>query len=268
MFRDEESYRREYANVLDYKFPDLHIEVVSYAELMQPGKLNPEGFYDFIHTNKPDIVTILPVPGLFEQLIEQGSLLALDNFIAKDKFDIDQFAPLVTTLLRAKGQGSLYGLPTSFSSQALYYNKRLFDEFKIAYPHNGMSFEEVLQLAYRFTERQTEQPVAGFYKKGMTPGAFLLYAGDLLGLQWIDSAARNITIGTPAWAKVFANVTGAYKSGAIFDANVLQSGAANAQTVKDFELMIEQSRKNNLFAAGKAAMTLEPSGFINDGLSS
>nr|WP_275671719.1 extracellular solute-binding protein [Paenibacillus ginsengarvi] len=264
MFLNEENYRREYANIVEYKFPELKIEIVPYSELMQPGKQTIKSYIEFMNMHKPDIITILPIPGLFDALIQGGYLLALDPYIAKHRFDLDQYAPLVTKLFRDKGQGNVYGLPPSFSTNALYYNKDLFDKLKIEYPRNGMSFKDVFDLAYRFAQQGNGEPIVGFYMKNTTPRSFLRYVGNMEGLQWTDAAGRSMTIQTSAWEKAFTTVIDAYRSGAMFDASLLETQLQNNEWRKNYEAVIEEARKSSLFANGKAAMTIDSPLLIND----
>lgn len=264
MFQSEEAYRSEYANVLEYKFPELKIEIVPYMDLMQPGKQNIKSFLEFVQIHKPDIVSILPVPELFETLIQEGYLLPLDPYVSKHRFDLDQYAPLVSNLFRAKGQRYLYGLPSSFSTNALYFNKDLFDMYKMEYPRNGMSFDDVLNLASRFIGQGNGEPIVGFYMKNTTPGNFWRYVGDMEGLQWIDANGQNMTIQTSAWEKVFSKVVDAYRSGAMFDASLMQVQSEKKDWIKNYETVIDQARKSSLFATGKAAMTIDSPLLIND----
>ncbi|MFC4306302.1 extracellular solute-binding protein [Cohnella boryungensis] len=64
-------------------------------------------------------------------------------------------APTVSEYIRSIGSGRLYGLSNAYNSQALYYNKDLFDRAGVAYPRDGMNWEEVLQLAQRFNQAQS-----------------------------------------------------------------------------------------------------------------
>lgn len=264
MFLNEESYRREYANVVEYKFPDLKLEIVPYTELMQPGKQSIESYIEFVQLHKPDIITVMPIPGLFDTVIQDGYLLALDPYMAKNRFDFDRYAPVVAKSLRDKGQGSIYGLPPSFTTSALYFNKELFDRLKISYPRSGMSFTEVLDLAYRFIGQEDGEPVIGFYMKQSTPQSFVRYVGNMEGLQWIDAAGQNMTIQTAAWEKVFTTVVDAYRSGAMFDASLLPARTQENEWWKNYEAVIEQARNSSLFANGKAAMTIDTPLLIND----
>lgn len=264
MFLNEEYFRREYANVVEYKLPDLKLEIIPYSELMQPGKQTIEAYMEFVNTHKPDLMTVLPIPGLFDLLIEEGYLIALDPYMAKNRFDIDQYAPLVTKWLRDKGQGSIYGLPPSFRTSALYFNKELFDRWKIPYPQGGMSFESVLDLAYRFIGQGDGEPIVGFYMNRTSPPNFVRYVGNMQGLEWVDVAGQNMTIQTAAWEKVFTTVVGAYRSGAMFDASLLSARTQENEWWKRYESVIEQARNRSLFANGKAAMTIDTPLLIND----
>lgn len=65
--------------------------------------------------------------------------------------DLNRFVP--TLLARNYGQnGELYALPFQRHLTALFYNKATFDAFGIPYPTDGMAWDEVIQLASRFTD--------------------------------------------------------------------------------------------------------------------
>jgi len=69
-----------------------------------------------------------------------------------EQFDLARFDPDALRTLRTLGDnGELYGLPYNMQFNALYYNKDLFDKFGAAYPQDGMTWDDVVQLAKRLT---------------------------------------------------------------------------------------------------------------------
>lgn len=66
-----------------------------------------------------DVVTIKDVPG-YATLVQKGSIIALDDYIAKDKVDLSKYAGATDQVLV---DGKLYELPFRNDFWVLYYNK-------------------------------------------------------------------------------------------------------------------------------------------------
>ncbi|WP_374017918.1 extracellular solute-binding protein [Paenibacillus thiaminolyticus] len=49
------------------------------------------------------------------------------------------------------GTGLLYGMPIEGTQKALYYNKAIFDKFGVDYPRDGMTWDEIQDLAKQVT---------------------------------------------------------------------------------------------------------------------
>lgn len=90
----------------------------------------------------PDIITmnVLHV----EEYADAGILMDLTE--AEEKSDLkihDNFpAPLVDGYTV---NGKLYGIPKDFDTNAVFYNKEIFDKANVAYPQDGWTFEEFVQ---------------------------------------------------------------------------------------------------------------------------
>ncbi len=87
----------------------------------------------------PDIITmnVLHV----EEYAEAGILMDLTDAEAKsDLHAKDNFpAPLLEGYTV---DGKLYGIPKDFDTNAIFYNKEIFDAANVAYPEDGMTFEQ------------------------------------------------------------------------------------------------------------------------------
>ena len=104
-----------------------------------------------------DLVTIKDVPG-YATLVQKGSILALDDYIAADGIDLTQFAG---TTDQVTVDGSLYELPFRNDFWVLFYNKDLFDAAGVDYPTNDMTFEEYDALARAVTDTTFGSQVYG-----------------------------------------------------------------------------------------------------------
>lgn len=104
-----------------------------------------------------DLVTIKDVPG-YATLVQKGSIIALDDYIAADGIDLTQFAG---TTDQVTVDGSLYELPFRNDFWVLFYNKDLFDAAGVDYPTNDMTFEEYDALARAVTDTTFGSQVYG-----------------------------------------------------------------------------------------------------------
>ena len=70
--------------------------------------------------------------------------------------NVDDFWP--AQVAQMKWNGQLYALPYDFSNMAIYYNKKMFDDAKVAYPANdNWKWDEVLQTGLKFVKKEGNQ---------------------------------------------------------------------------------------------------------------
>ena len=80
----------------------------------------------------PDIIQI--GDDAVPMFVSKGGFLPLDDFITGN-YPLDTSIYLPGTLDPGQYQGSQYFLPKDFSPLAVYYNKKLFDEYNVAISH-------------------------------------------------------------------------------------------------------------------------------------
>lgn len=95
----------------------------------------------------------------FHKYSSAGMLANLDEFVARDQYDLTVFQPEVVESLYYNG--SLYGLPKGMDSLAIAYNKEIFDKYGIAYPETGWTWDEFVAKA---TEIKNAIDAAGGYE--------------------------------------------------------------------------------------------------------
>lgn len=202
---------------------------------------------------------------IFEQWAADGKLYALDDVIKQDHFDVDNILPSVLETIKEKGGGKLYGLSPTFSSQAIYYNKDLFEKYGVPLPKNQMSWEELFELAKRFpTDGQGEQRIYGFapaytFNGGKDTGFYYMNSiGATKGLSFVDPESMKVTLNTDAWKNVLHLTADALKSGAFY------SGQNSEPMNPGQPITIQDYYKRNMFITGKVAMTLDSSYMLDN----
>ncbi|WP_018755759.1 extracellular solute-binding protein [Paenibacillus terrigena] len=230
-------FLEKYGNLFMMKYPNITLEPV---EIRPEDIYNPEKYEKMLSESSPDILDLNLV--MYNHLIEKGFLYSLDVLMKQNDFDIDNYFPGVIEILK-QNDGQLYGLSPDFSTDALYFNRELFEEFKIPLPTDKMSWTEILDLAKRFPNSDNKgNKIYGFSMNSLF-GFYGLFnsIGVTSGLQQIDK--KESALGTSEWKKIFVNAVEAYRAGAV------QPGVLDEQP-------------EDLFIQGRVAMQLNSSQYI------
>lgn len=248
---NEESFFREFGNLFLMQYPNIDIEVVSTNNIYGPDKDPVEAMKQFFETEQPDVLMLSSYD--IEQYIKEGMLYELDPVIAQDEFDIENMLPSAVEALRNMGEGKLYGLAPTFSSSALFYNKTLFNENGIPLPTDGMTWDEVLQLAERFpTDGDEETRIYGL-DINRFPGSDswrLTQLGSEQGLTFIDTVSKRITMNTDSWKKTAELALRLATSKAIYSQD--PNNSVQSQSYEEYLL-------SDPFIGGKTAMKIQDS---------
>jgi len=95
---------------------------------------------------------------VFEELARANVLQQLDLYISRDKFDIDDFYPNLVEAFTFNDR--IYGIAKDFSTLALFYNKEIFDRYKVSYPTSDDTWFDLLYKATLLKERGYETPMS------------------------------------------------------------------------------------------------------------
>ncbi|MCS7177836.1 MAG: sugar ABC transporter substrate-binding protein [Anaerolineae bacterium] len=80
----------------------------------------------------------------------KGALLPLEDYI-KGTYPLDTQMYLPGVLDPGRWEGKLWLLPKDFTPLGVYYNKKIFDQFGVAYPQDGWTWTDLLQTAQALT---------------------------------------------------------------------------------------------------------------------
>ncbi|CAG7618083.1 ABC transporter substrate-binding protein [Paenibacillus allorhizosphaerae] len=139
----DEWYKKFIIDPVTRKFPNVKLELVRKGKGTNPSELVVAGTFPDILYNSP--------PRLNEYK-DLGLLYDMSDLIKKNNVDLSKLnQPAMDTIKQVAGQGQIVGLPFWVNWSALYYNKDIFDKFGEAYPKDGMTWEEAIELSKRLT---------------------------------------------------------------------------------------------------------------------
>ncbi|MCC3372906.1 ABC transporter substrate-binding protein [Cohnella sp. REN36] len=149
------------------------------------------------------------------KLAEENLLKPLDPLIKGDKLDMSDYLPNVMDAIREQGNGQLYGLSPTFYSSALFYNKKLFEKAGVNPPTDGMTWDEVFNLARQLKSGSGKDAVFGFnmssYGGGFNYYEMQYQYAQPMKLRMFDAAGEKMTVNTEQWRQLWNKPFGLYK---------------------------------------------------------
>lgn len=168
-------------------YPHISIEIVkngkgtTIEELLATGQ--PP---DIIYSNIADL-------GKYKRYNMLGDITPLLKMYGVDLSRFD--GPMLAGA--SSETGEVYGLPFFAHFSALYYNKNIFDKFGVAYPKDGMTWEDTVELAKKVSRLDS-----GTEYRGLDPDTIARMAMPLQ-LTLVDPKTNRATINSDGWRTVF-----------------------------------------------------------------
>ncbi|MNH93709.1 Bacterial extracellular solute-binding protein [compost metagenome] len=223
-----ETFNYYHGNLFHAKYPNIEVKVIGFWTDVEK----------VLEEQKPDVL-LLPYAD-YVKFMDEGKLYDLNNMITDDAFNLEGINQDIIGFLRDSGGGKLYGLPPYFENEALFYNKDLFDKYQVPYPEDGMTWEEVFQLAKRFPK---EDGVSGFFTDHISTLRYRMEESQ--GLQRVNPKEMKMTVNTGSYKKMFETLVDAHQS--------------NALEIKDYGW-----DRYDPFITGKSAMTMDYYYYLNN----
>jgi multiple sugar transport system substrate-binding protein len=179
------------------KYPNITIDVVRKGKGTNPDELVVAGtFPDLIYESIPR----------YAPYKDLGLLYDMNDLIKKYKFDTSKLNPTVLDALKVWGaNGELYHMPLWMNFSVLYYNKDIFDKFGVAYPKDGMTWDEAIDLSKKLT--RTQDNIA---YRGLDPTSITGMAHQL-GLSFVDQKTNKALLENDGFKRIFQTFLSAYK---------------------------------------------------------
>jgi multiple sugar transport system substrate-binding protein len=152
----------------------------------------------------PDII-FAAVP-VFKDLNKLNILADLNDLVKSHQVDLSRFDSAAVDTIKLYGDnGKLYALPFARAFGALFYNKDIFDKFGVAYPKDGMDWEQAAELARKVARIDNNTQY-----RGLEPTDGMRKLGAGLSLQFIDPKTEQATLNNDGWKRVLKQLQDIY----------------------------------------------------------
>lgn len=185
----EEDFNTLFTEPVKAKYPNITLELFK----------GPDG------AGLEELIAAKNIPDMM--LIWNGSMPSVKRFelfqditpfIEKQGVDISRFEDVVLETVRnVSDNGELYGLPFAMQLNALYYNKEIFDSFGVPYPTDGMTWNEVTELAKKVTGKIDGTQYSGLSYEHLERLSFPL------GIVPVDAKTNKASVNNDEWKQVF-----------------------------------------------------------------
>ncbi|CAG7648410.1 hypothetical protein PAESOLCIP111_05594 [Paenibacillus solanacearum] len=218
---------------LKKRFPYITLNIINrgdkqdYKDLIAAGTL-------------PDII-YESASFMVSRIIENGFQYDMQELVKKYNFNLQQFETAVLQQTQfSNTEGKLYGLPFTMNRYALYYNKDLFDKFAIDYPKDGMTWDDIYNLAVKTSREDQGTTYIGFET---TPNNMML--NNQLSLSPLDPKEDKATVNTDGWKTLFENLKRFYEipSNKMVAASEVSKGNV-AMALESHPIMINWAKVN------------------------
>jgi multiple sugar transport system substrate-binding protein len=142
-----------------------------------------------------------------ENVFDNGLEYDLTPLIKKYNYDTSKLNPAAMAVMKnISPDGKIYGLPFQLSDFVMFYNKDIFDKFGVSYPKNGMTYDQVYDLAKRLTRQDGDVTYKGYTQQ---QGLYMTY--NQLSLSAFSPTKDEADLVTPDWIKLVNNLRRFYE---------------------------------------------------------
>ncbi|GAA4877814.1 hypothetical protein GCM10023310_67330 [Paenibacillus vulneris] len=199
-YAKEEVFDKQIGQYLKKKFPDITIKHVhwdkgrEYKDLIAAGTI-------------PDIIIDNARMNLQRYIIKNDLQYDMTELIKKYNFDTSKLNPAAMAQMKnVTPEGKIYGLPFQLSDLVLFYNKDIFDKFGVDYPKDGMTYDEVYELAKKLTRVEGENTYKGYQQH---PGLYMTY--NQRSASPLSLTEDKAELNTPEWKILVDNLRRFYE---------------------------------------------------------
>ncbi|MDF2718068.1 MAG: extracellular solute-binding protein family 1 [Paenibacillus sp.] len=193
-----ERFMQSYGNAIQKKYPNFKFRVlvpgkgVTLKDLIAQGQT-----IDMMQTHRANI---------YEMLIDLNLQNDISDLVKKYNYNLGTIETVVLDEMRQLADGGIYGLPNGSSRLGLMYNKDVFDKFGVAYPKEGMSWDDTFELAKKLSRVE-----GGVNYQGLVLIARHYNLMNQLSQGYVDPATNKATLQNDNWKKLFDNFSRAFK---------------------------------------------------------
>ncbi|TMV48405.1 extracellular solute-binding protein [Paenibacillus mesophilus] len=188
-FGPEDNVNKLIIEPVKKKYPHIMLEVIKRAKGSMLTDLVAQG-------KTPDL--IYNWSGELPAYKELDLLYDLTPLAKTAQVDLNRFDPATLESIRlASGGTALHALPFEVSGLAMFYNKDLFDKFGVAYPKDGMTWDQTVELGKKLSRVEDGKPYRGLSADVVDRLA------QSLSLTSLDGKSERASVNNDGWKKIF-----------------------------------------------------------------
>jgi multiple sugar transport system substrate-binding protein len=196
----EERFMEAYGNQIKKKFPNYTLKFIP------QGTAGNKTLEATLSAGQHVDILISSI-GLTSTFLTQFNMqYDISDLIKKYNFDMSKLEPSTIDIQKQLANGGIYGLPVSTTSATLFYNKAIFDKFGVAYPKEGMTWDQLYEVAKTLTRSE-----GGQQYKGMTMSFQHLMLLNQLSAQHLESKTFKPQYTSDSFKQAFENLARFYK---------------------------------------------------------
>ncbi|MFF2482923.1 ABC transporter substrate-binding protein [Paenibacillus sp. NPDC058071] len=273
---DQESWtRQQYTDTFEMLNPNVDFEIVSAInwndqrfETPGPDGMNKqpdpyEKIKEMMTGNNPVDVVIIDY-SMLRRLYQENLLKQLDPLIQQSKMDLSDYVPAVIDGIKEASDGNIYALTPTFSSSALFYNKKIFAEAGVEPPTDNMTWDDVIAKAKLVSkgtggDRQYGLQISRWGGDGFSDTTVF---GSALQLKVWDDKGEKMLVNNSEWESVWNTVADLYKQKIVPSSEDINQ--INEKLMKAAGDSYYNPTSGDLFVNGKVAMTIGEYYYINE----
>ncbi|MDF2724604.1 MAG: hypothetical protein K0Q59_4279, partial [Paenibacillus sp.] len=186
-----------YAPLIREKFPNYKLTGIETSSKM--ADLVTAG-------NVPDI--IIGTKGTIgNTMLEFGLDQDLTDLVKSSKFDLTRIEPNYLEAMKYYTNGKIIGIPINGPAFALHYNKTLFDKFGVAYPKDGMTWDDTYEIAKKLTRNDGGVQYRGYSERWHQ----IFMEFNQFSLPYLDAKEDKAAVNTDQWKTLIEGFVRFYK---------------------------------------------------------
>ncbi|RKN82252.1 ABC transporter substrate-binding protein [Paenibacillus ginsengarvi] len=148
----QEAFDSRFGNAIRKKFPNYTIKFIPNSAVK---------FTDLVATNTMVDIVYAAVNDFTSGPLKSGMVYDMTELMKKHNVDPNKVGMNWVQGLSPVWGGKLYGLPIGVETLATFYNKDIFDKFGVAYPKDGLTWDDVYDLNNKLTRVDQGTSYAG-----------------------------------------------------------------------------------------------------------
>lgn len=155
----EEKFMEDYGNAIQAKYPHI---TTKFMELYDTSRNSEVLLQEMIADRKRIDITFNSLGSMYYAFLDFELQQDITDLVKQNNFDLSRFDSAIIGQAQKLAGGKLYGLPVENTTHFMLYNKEILDKFGVSYPTDGMTWDEMYELAKSATRKDGDTQYYGF----------------------------------------------------------------------------------------------------------